>query len=525
MGESTLILYRKWIIPVIIIVALCLYLPTEIFSYDLEKRVQRYTLKNGLRVLVLERHLSPTVSLYIRHRVGAVDDINGRTGTAHFLEHLMFKGTKTIGTRNYRREKKILDQIVRIGNALDQENMKSRGADTRRIAELTHQLEVLQKKHKSLILASEIDRLYTANGGVEINASTGQDLTTYQVSLPANKIELWARIEADRMTNPVFREFYSERDVIMEERRQRIESDPEGKLWEQFFAAAFHAHPYGRPILGWPSDMRFLNYNYTKGFFRRYHAPNNTVIAIVGDIVPAATLKIINRYFGRIPRQKLYTSPITEEPPQMGERRVALPFEANPRLIVGYHKPTLPSFDDYVFDVIDYLLSRGRTSRLHKRLVEEEGIAESVQTVNGMPGAKYPNIFTIFAAPRNPHTNAELERSIYAEIEKLKTEPVPERTMKKIKNQLKADFIMNLNSNSGLASSLSYFEIMVGDFRYMTDHINVIEKITPEDIMAVAKKYLNPENRTVATIERKNSVTTAIEKEMMHNTSGIEQPQ
>ncbi|MDI6775978.1 MAG: pitrilysin family protein [Syntrophales bacterium] len=493
----------KHIFLVTIIVLLCLCLPLGTFSYDLEKRVQRYTLKNGLKVLLMERHLSPTVSLYIRHRVGAVDEISGRTGTAHFLEHLMFKGTKTIGTPDYRREKNILDKIARIGNALDREKMKGENADTKRITVLTHQLEVLRKKHKPLILANEIDRLYTENGGVDINASTGQDLTTYQVSLPANKIELWARIEADRMTNPVFREFYTERDVIMEERRQRVESDPDGKLLEQFFATAFHAHPYGRPILGWPSDMRFLSYDYTEEFFRRYHAPNNTVIAVVGDIVPAATLKIIRKYFEHIPSQKTHTSPVTEEPPQTGERRVELLFEANPRLIVGYHKPTLPSFDDYVFDVIDYLLSRGRTSRLYKRLVEEEGIAESAQTANGMPGARYPNLFTIFAAPRHPHTNAELEKSIYAEIERLKKEPVSEREMKKIKNRLKADLIRGLNANSELASALSYYESIVGDFRYMTEHINVIEKITPEDIMRVAKKYLNPENRTVATLEKR----------------------
>ncbi|MDO8785922.1 MAG: pitrilysin family protein [Syntrophales bacterium] len=495
--------YRNLFSLVIVLLLLRLCLPAEAFSYALETRVQKYTLKNGLKVLLLERHLSPTVSLYIRHRVGAVDEISGRTGTAHFLEHLMFKGTKSIGARDYRKEKKILVEVARVGNALDQERMKGPSADKEIISALTHQLEALQKKQKALILANEIDRLYTENGGTGLNASTGQDLTTYHVSLPANKIELWARIEADRMTNPVFREFYTERDVVMEERRERVESNPEGKLLEEFFAAAFHAHPYGRPILGWPSDMRFLNYNYTEEFFKRYHAPNNTVIAVVGDIVPAATLKIIRKYFERIPRQEMYASPITEEPPQTGERRVVSLSDANPRLIIGYHKPALPSFDDYVFDVIDYLLSRGRTSRLYKRLVEEEGIAESAQTANGMPGARYPNIFMIFAAPRHPHTNAELEKSIYAEIEKLKKEPVSEKEIKKIKIQLKADLIRGLDSNSELASTLSYYESIAGDFRYMTEHINVIEKIKPEDIMAAANKYLSPENRAVAALEKK----------------------
>jgi len=488
------------VITALTIFSLIFFIPPQVWPYELEQQVKKYTLANGLKVLLLARHTSPTVSLYIRHRVGAVDEANGLTGTAHLLEHMMFKGTETIGAKNYRGEQKILRQINQIGSRLDQEKMKEEQAGKKLLEDLKTKLSELQKKHRTMILSNEIDRLYTENGAVGLNASTGQDVTTYQVSLPANKIELWARIEADRMQHPVFREFYSERDVVMEERRQSVESDPEGKLMEQFQAAAFQAHPYGRPILGWPSDMSFLNPDYTRDFFSRYHAPNNTVIAIVGDIDIEATMRTVKKYFGGIRRQNTPAVHISDEPPQRGERRVEVTFPARPQLAIGYHKPTLPSFDDYVFDVIESILSQGRTSRLYKAIVESKGLAENVQAANSLPGVRYPNLFAIFATPRDAHTSTELENAIYQEIERLKTEAVSSQEIEKTKNQLKADFIRGLASNSGLASKLSYYEMLAGDYHYLVNHINVIEKITPDDIIRVANQYLTKENRTVATL-------------------------
>ncbi|MFB3926168.1 MAG: M16 family metallopeptidase, partial [Syntrophales bacterium] len=484
---------------------LYLFAAAQAFSYDLEKNVHAYTLENGLRVLILERHISPTVSLYIRHRAGAVDEISGRTGTAHFLEHLMFKGTETIGTKDYRAESKILASIIEVGNALDLEKGKGDKADPRKIEALKKRLSDLQKREGSLVVKNEIDRLYTENGGVHMNASTGHDLTSYYVSLPSNKIELWARIESDRMMNPVFREFYSERDVIREERRQTIESVPERMLVEQFMAAAFIAHPYRKPIIGWPSDMEYLGFDYVRDFFKMHYAPNRTVIAIVGDVSAASTMELIRRYFGKIHSQKEPPSHITEEPKQTGERRVELVYDANPSIAIGYHKPALPSFDDYVFDVIEVLLSRGRTSRLYSTLVERKGLAESVETANGFPGSRYANLFAIFAAPRSPHTAQELESEIYAEIEKLKKEPVTRTELDKVKNQIRMDYLRDLDSNLGMAGKLSYYESVAGDYRYMIRHTEIIEKITPEDVMAAARKYLNRENRTVAILNRKDT--------------------
>lgn len=490
------------------ILTLLLVGPLTAADYDLEKKVRKFTLKNGLRVLLVERHVSPTVSLYIRYRVGAADEAGGRTGTAHLLEHMMFKGTASIGTKNYERERKILRDIKKTGSRLDLEIMKGDRADRNRIEKLTRKLKSLQAEHRKWCIPNEIDRLYTENGAEDMNASTGQDVTTYHVSLPVNRIELWARIESDRMTRPVLREFFTERDVIMEERRQRIESDPEGKLAEQFFAAAFQAHPYGRPILGWPADMRYLNMDETESFFRKTHAPNNTVIAVVGDIDPGATLRIIDRYFGGIPAQALDRSPVTEEPPQTGERRVEVNFDAKPRLMIGYHKPAPPAFDDYVLDVAEAVLSKGRTSRLYRSLVERQQLAETVDAANGMPGSRFPGLFVASATPRSPHGAGDVEGAIYAQLDQLKEELIPERELQKTKNQMKADYIRHLNSNSGLAGMLSYYEIMMGDFRYLTNYIQVIEKIGPADIMTAARKYFRKENRTVATLVSRSGATT-----------------
>ncbi|MEN6622703.1 MAG: pitrilysin family protein [Smithella sp.] len=487
----------------IVFFSLLIFLSSSSFSFgfDLEKKIVKTKLKNGLTVLMLERHLSPTVSLYIRHRVGAVDEIENETGAAHFLEHMMFKGTTTIGTKDYAREKEILTEIEKTGDLLDKERSRETKARPQEIKKLTATLNKLQDQEKKYIIPNELDRLYTENGGLDMNASTGQDVTTYQISLPANKIELWARIEADRLMNPVFREFYTERNVIMEERRQRVETDPHGKLYEQFLLTAYKVHPYGRPVLGWKEDMARLSPQSLKTIFKKYKASESIVIAVVGDIRPAETLKIIEKYFGGIPassNNKPCVIPV--EPKQTAERRVKVKFDANPMLIIGYHKPTAPAYEDYVFDVLEGVLSSGRTSRLYNLLVTESGIAKSVSAGNGTPGTRYSNLFTITAEPRYPHTNKELEEIINREIEKIKNEPVTEAELAKAKNHLKMGYIRSLDSNSEIASILSYYEVLLGDFKYFADYLKVIDKVTPADIQKAAKLYFNKENRTVATL-------------------------
>jgi predicted Zn-dependent peptidase len=494
---------RDNILGLIFILAAVLLTAGLSHGLDLEKKVIKTKLKNGLTVLMLERHLSPTVSLYIRYRIGAVDEQNGQSGAAHLLEHMMFKGTTTIGAKNYNVEKKVLDAIKSTGTALDQEIQKGKNADPKIIQKLSGKLKKLQDQEKKYFVPNEIDRLYTENGGLDMNASTGQDVTTYHVSLPANKIELWARIESDRLLNPVFREFYTERDVVMEERRQRVESDPDGKLYEQFISAAYKIHPYGRPILGWTEELMNLSPVSLEKIWERYKAPESIVIAVVGDIKPQETLKLIEKYFGRIPANKETKTVIPAEPMQTEERRVKVEFDANPMMIIGFHKPNAPAREDYVLDVLDTILTNGRTSRLFKKLITDRQIAKSVSSVNGLPATRYPNLFTIFAQPRHPRTNFELEEMILQEIENIKTSPVKSEELTKAKNIIKTEYIKNLDSNSEIASMLTYYEVLLGDYRYISEYPKNIDQVTAEDIMKVAEVYLTKANRTIAVLEKK----------------------
>ncbi len=477
-------------------------------AIDLEKKIIKTKLDNGLTVLMMERKFSPTVSLFIRYRVGAVDEIKGQTGAAHFLEHMMFKGTSTIGTKNFVKEKILLSKIEQVGQALDDERTKGNKADQKRVMSLTAQLKKLQVEHRKYYIPNEIDRLYTENGGENMNATTGQDITTYFISLPSNKIELWARIESDRLLNPVFREFYTERDVILEERRQRVETSPDGKLYESFMNKAYQIHPYGLPIIGSQEDIARLNQSAIRQIHQKYLSPEQIVITVVGDIHPHKTLRLINRYFGRIPAGGHKPAFIPAEPLQTKERNVEVLFDANPAMIIGYHKPTAPSHEDYVFDLLETILSRGRTSRLYSTLVLKLQIAESISVNNGTPAARYPNLFTIFSRPRHPHTNDELRDAILQELENIKTIPVTDAELVKAKKQLKMDYLKSLDSNSELASILSYHELLQGDYRYFSNYLSMIDKITAADIQAAAVKYLSAENRTIAVLNREINKNT-----------------
>jgi len=482
----------------------CLFLliASDAHSFNLEDRVTEHTLGNGLKVLLMERHTSPTVSIFMRYKVGSVNEVTGQTGIAHVLEHMLFKGTRRLGTRNFLKEAPLLKKIEALGEALDLEERKRGKKDLEQIKGLRVRLREAQKEHKKLVESEVYSKYYQKNGGVRFNASTSNDSTVYMVSLPVNKLELWANLESDRMENPILREYYTERDVIMEERRMRVDNTPDGLLYEQFIAAAFTSHPYHVPVIGWSSDIRSLSIKAVRKFLRTYYAPNNAVVAMVGDIRPDKVMKILNRYFGRIPPHKLPPPLATVEPEQRGERRVEVEFDAEPQILIGYHKPTLPDKDDYVFDVIDSILASGRTSRLFKSLVRDKKIAVSVGTY-GAPGSLYKNLFVFSGVPRHPHTVAEVERAFYEEVERLKREPVSKRELEKVGNQIEAGFVRGLGSNFGMASRLSYFETIAGDWRYLLNHPKEIRKVTREDIMRVARKYLVKRNRTVAILVKK----------------------
>ena len=476
-------------------------------AQNLADRVVEHTFPNGLKLLMIERHTSPTVAPYILFKAGSVDESDDARGIAHMLEHMLFKGTKTIGTIDYEKEKVVLAEIDKIGDALDMERAKGARADAAKITELEEALKAQQEIAKEWVVSSEYTEIYTQHGSTGFNAGTSVDYTIYTVELPSNKLELWAMLESDRLKNAVLRQFYVEREAVKEERRMAVDTRPGGKLYEQFIAASFTAHPYGMPIIGWPSDIAMLNRKKAEEFFRIHYAPNNSVMVIVGDIDVQKTIKLIEKYFGDIPSQPLPDEVTVQEPTQEGERRIEVEFDAEPQMMIGFHKPTIPHFDDYVLDMISAILSDGRTSRFYKNIVEE-GIAVSADSINGYPGARYDNLFVVSATPRSPNTTVEVEEAIYAQLEKLKTEPVAEKEFKRILKQIDAGFIRALSSNAGMANQLAFYEGIAGDWRYILNWRKKMYEITPDDIMRVAQTYFKKSNRTVATLVKKESVSS-----------------
>ena len=481
-------------------------------SFGLADRVVEQKLTNGLTVLMVERHQVPVVSVNMTFRVGGVNEQVGQTGLAHLYEHMAFKGTRTVGTKNYEKERPILEEWFRVGTELEQRQRelarKSQdrtisSEDQAAIERLQKRFTELQEKAGQFVAGNEMALLYQRHGGIGLNAATGKDLTRYMINLPANRLPLWAALEADRMAHPVLREFYKERGVVMEERRLRNEDSPNGLLFETFTSAAFRAHPYGIPTIGWESDILSLTPADTEAFFKAHYGPGNATIAIVGDINPKDVMTLIEQTFGTIPASPSDLPIVTVEPPQRGERRVEVEFDAEPSLVIGFHKTALGHPDDYVFDVIDAVLSDGLTSRLYANLVREKRIAASANSDSNYPGVRSPNLFIFTATPLAPHTTTEVEAAIYAEIERIKTEPVSAKELEKVLNNLDADLVRALRSNGGLASQLALYQTLAGDWGYVLKARDKIAAVTPVDIQRVATEYFTKSNRTVATLVKK----------------------
>ena len=466
-----------------------------------EKRMTKFTLGNGLKFLVLERHEAPVVSFHTYADVGASDEVRGITGMAHLFEHMAFKGTTTIGTRDYKDEKKAMDKIDEAFLALKAERRKGDRADKARLEQLEKQFRDAQQEVQKYLVHDEYEETFSREGSAGFNAYTSNDATQYIVSLPSNKVELWMMMESDRFAHPVLREFYKEKDVVMEERRLGIESQPVGRLLEEFMAIAYKAHSYGHEVIGHMSDLETMTRAEAEAFFKKYYSPSNLTIAIVGDVNPQQIRKLATEYFSGIPSGPKPDPVETVEPPQLGERRVVLEDPAQPFVLIGYHKPDIHHPDDAVFDAITDIVGMGRTSRLYKSLVKEKRIAVYASGFQGMPGVKYPSLFLFYAVPAKGRTNQECEEAIYAEIEKLKTEPVTPEELAKAKTRARASLIRQLDSNSGLAAMLTFYEVVTGDWRNLFEQLDKIDKVTAEDIQRVAKEYFTTKNRTVGIIQ------------------------
>ena len=465
---------------------------------EFEKRVTEFTLPNGMHFIILERHEAPVVSFHSYVNAGSVDDPSGETGLAHMFEHMAFKGTETIGTANYAEEKKAMEAVERKYDEYDAERNKGVRADPKKLEQLQQELKTAMDKANAFVVPNAYPRIIEENGGVGLNAGTGEDSTNYFYNFPRNRLELWFLLESQRFYDPVFREFYKERDVVREERRMRVESSPQGRLVEALLATAFAAHPYRNMPGGWASDIENLRETDALRFYKKYYVPSNITIGIAGDVNPAECRRLAEKYFGIIPPGPAPSGPRTEEPQQDGEKRVQVESPAQPFMAIAYKRPDQLDKDDPVFDVLADILAGGRTGLLYKEMVRDKKIALGAFAQSTFPGGKYPGLFLFFLVPNMGHTVEENEKACYQVIERLKKEKVDEETLKRVKTKVRAGLIRRLDSNSGMAEELTSYYVNYGDWRKLFTGIEDIDKVTADDVQRVARQYLVPESRTVA---------------------------
>jgi len=484
----------------------CFVLCSLAFGQDLasfEKRTTVKKLANGLTIILCERPEAPVFSSFTHVDAGSVQDPMGKTGLAHMFEHMAFKGTDTIGTRDYAGEKAALAKVEDAYAAFIAERDKPVDRDDAKLRQLEQSWKdaIAAADKFSAAYTNEFGKIVEGEGGEDMNAFTDLDETGYHYSFPVNRLELWAYLESERFLHPVLRQFYKERSVVIEERRMSVDSNPQGRLFEQFTEEAFSAHPYHRPTLGWISDLNSFSATDAKNFFDKYYVPSNMVVTVVGDVKASEAMPIVEKYFSRIPARPKPDTATTVEPPQNSERTVVLHEQSQPVYLEGYHRPDYRSPDDQVYDAITDLMSNGRTSRLYRALVRDQQIASNSAGFTGLPGNKYPHLFVFYAFPIPGHKPQEMGDAIHAEIDRLKKEDISDEELKMIKTRAKANLIRSLGSNEGLAFGLGWNQARYDDWRELFRSVERIDKVTKADIRRVANQTFVPNNRTVGIIE------------------------
>jgi predicted Zn-dependent peptidase len=456
-------------------------------------QVSEFTLDNGMKWIVLERHQAPVVSFMLYADVGAVNEADGETGVAHYLEHLAFKGTQQIGTTNYPAERAIMEEM----DAVFDEILAAQAAgETEQVPELEAQLAALRQEAAQYVEQNKYGQIIEQEGGVGLNATTGADATRYFYSLPSNKLELWMSLESERFLEPVFREFYQEKDVILEERRMRVDNSPIGKFIEVFLEEAFEVHPYRRPVIGYQQDLYSATRDSVQQFFDAYYGPNNLIGVIVGDVETDAAQQMAEAYFGRFQSRSLPAEVTLEEPPQTAPKNFTLELPTEPWYLEGYHRPSLTDPDHAIYGMIEGILVSGRTSRLYKELVQDQQIALDIGGFSGFPGDKYPNMMVLYGLTAPGVTPEQIETEFHQQLDRLKTEPVSPEELDRVKTQARAGLLRQLDSNSGMASLLAEYEAKTGSWRNIFTELQEIEAVTAEDIQRVAQATFQPENRT-----------------------------
>ncbi len=475
--------------------------------------VYRHTFDNGLTLLMMENHVAPTVGLATTFRVGSVDEHDGISGATHILEHMLFKGSDRIGTTDWELEEPLLEKVEELRLRIRKEERKGDRADDGVLASLRKEWKSVREKADKLGRPEEIGKIYTENGGRRFNAGTNYDYTVYMISLPVNRLELWMYIESERLRAPVLRGFYTEIENIREERLMSVEDDPQGKLWETALAAAYRAHRYGVEIIGWDSDLRTINRSEVEDYFKTYYAPNRMIISIVGDIDPEKTVEMVQAYFGDFERMPDPEPVETVEPEQIGEHRLEVEFDAEPSLFIGYHKPATGDPLSPPLRMANVILNRGRSSRMTRNVVQK-GIARRIMSDVDSPGERFPNLFFFGVEPQSPHTVADAENAIYAELDTMKERLVSEAELDRARTYIETNYVREFADNLNAAIKLGTDEAVLGSWMARTAEITACRDVTPEEIRAAARKVFRRKNRTVAWIVRPEKTVAEADSEV-----------
>lgn len=463
---------------------------------ELQKKASEFTLPNGLHFIVLERHQSPVVSFHTWVNVGSIHDPAGATGSAHMFEHLAFKGTETIGTRNWAEEKKALDGVEAAYDRMEAEANKGIKADPMRVDMLRNQSRQAADSAQRFAASGEYRRIMEENGGINLTAWAATDATEYSCSLPSNRTELWFLMESQRLLHPTFREFYRERDVMMEEYGQRVETNPQGKLLAEMLSAAFKAHPYRNPAGGWPSDIVNLRRAAAQTFYESYYVPGNITVAMVGDITAVDAKRLAERYFGPMPAKPMPPLATTLEPPQNGPKTVTVEMPGQPVTAVGYRRPSQYDKDDLPLDLMQILLSQGRTGMLYNELVQEKRLARQAQAMATNPDGRFPNLFVFLLAPAQGRTVEENQRALEELLQRFKSTPVDPQLLARAKAQGRANVVRRMNSNRDLAGLLARYSASYGDWRKLFTTLEDLNLVKPEDVQRAANTYFVATGRT-----------------------------
>ncbi len=480
-----------------------LSVPATAAATELQVDVTELVLDNGMTFLLVPDPRSPVVTSFLYVDVGSVDEEPGITGTAHVLEHMMFKGTTRFGTTDMEAEQLILDEVDAVMAEFfllrDRQLRGLEAVDEARLAALRAVADSLELAAREVTVQNDLDVVTRSRGFSGLNAFTSEDQTVYIETFPPNLLEVWALFESARIADPVLREFYSERDVVMEERRRSYDTSPDGRIFLGLIGAAYDAHPYQWGAIGWESDLQGLERAPVEAYFRENYAPNRLTVALVGGFDLDQVKELAERYFGPIPPSGPAQTVRTVEPAQQGEKRFTVRFEATPRLAVGFHTTAMTHPDRAVVEVLDVLLSGGRTSRLYQSLVLDQELAADVGTF--IRGDKYPGLFIVSADPKEPDQLEALEAALLEELARMSREPVTEVELTKAKNRLEADLMRSLRDPTQLALNLATYHVITGSWTSLMEAHAAALDVTAEEIQRVAGELFARNNRTVGQLK------------------------